>query len=90
MLRQDLGFEGVAISDSFSTPALARAAPAARALRFLAAGGTMVLDTDARDLRPMADAVLDRSGTDPAFARVVRRAVLRVLAVKVGRGLVSA
>ena len=88
MLRRDLGFEGIVISDSFSTPALAGRVPAARAVRFLSAGGTMVLDTDPDDLRPMSNAVLARTRADPAFAVTVRRAVLQVLRVKVERALV--
>ncbi len=54
MVRRDLGFDGVIISDSFGSASLASTPPGVRATRFLAAGGTMVLDTNWLDLERMS------------------------------------
>lgn len=89
MIRGDLGFDGVIISDSFASASVAGTEPGERAVRFLRAGGTMVLDTNYLDLAPMADAVLAEAAADPAFADVVEADVRLVLAAKERFGLLD-
>ena len=89
MLRGDLGFEGVIISDSFATPSVSSVPAGRRALRFLKAGGTMVLDTNHLDAGPMSTAVLGRMKRDPAFAELVEADVRLVLAAKERFGLID-
>ena len=89
MIRGDLGFEGVIISDSFGSASVAGTPPGERAVRFLEAGGTMVLDTNYLDLEPMTTAVLARAETNPAFAALVEADVRLVLAAKDRFGLLG-
>lgn len=89
MIRGDLGFDGVIISDSFGSASVAGTPPGERAVRFLEAGGTMVLDTSYLDLEPMSTAVLERAASDPAFAATVEDAVRLVLAAKERFGLID-
>lgn len=90
VLRGQLGFDGVVISDDMANAASVAHVPVAeRAVRFLAAGGTLVLTVDAATLPPMLDAVLARDAADPAFARLVDRAVRTALSAKVHAGLLS-
>lgn len=70
------------ISDSFGSASVASVRAGPRAVRFLAAGGTMVLDTLLHDLVPMTTAVLVRTHHDPAFARLVETDVRLVLETK--------
>lgn len=89
MLRDDLGFEGVIISDSFGSASVAGTPPGERAVRYFRAGGTMLLDTNYLDLAPMSRAVLAEMDADPEFARVVEDAVRLVLAAKERFGLLG-
>ncbi|MEO5711801.1 MAG: glycoside hydrolase family 3 N-terminal domain-containing protein [Nocardioidaceae bacterium] len=89
MLRGDLGFEGVVVSDSFGSASVSPVPPGRRAVRFLEAGGTMVLDTNYLDAEPMTAAVLARAERDPAFADVVEADVRLVLAAKERFGLLD-
>ncbi|MBI1375894.1 MAG: glycoside hydrolase family 3 protein [Frankiales bacterium] len=89
LLRGTLRFGGVIVSDSMDARALDGVSPGQRAVRFLAAGGTMLLDVSGADLRAMVSAVTDRARTDPRFAGVVEAAVLRVLAAKSAAGLTA-
>ncbi|TQL60154.1 beta-N-acetylhexosaminidase [Oryzihumus leptocrescens] len=83
MLRHDLGFGGVVISDDLANARQVSAwAPGARAVGFLAAGGDMVLVVDASPVAAMQRAVLGRAGADPAFRAKVDAAALRVLRAK--------
>lgn len=90
LLRQRLGFGGVVISDDLANAAQVRQYSAGqRALRFLAAGGDMVLTVDSSLVKPMAAAVLARMRSDPEFASTVNAAVLRILQAKQNRRLLS-
>lgn len=90
LLRGQLGFTGPVISDDLGNAAAVRSLPAGeRAVRFLAAGGTLVL-TVAPDTYPaMLDAVLARSEQDPAFGAVVDSAVRTALLAKAEAGLLD-
>jgi beta-N-acetylhexosaminidase len=89
MLRGDLGFGGVVISDDFGTVAMARFPVAVRAVDFFRAGGTMLLDTTLAQIAPMVQAVAARVATAPAFARAIKAAVMSVLTAKARAGLVT-
>ncbi|HEY4604844.1 MAG TPA: hypothetical protein VIH08_10980, partial [Blastococcus sp.] len=63
--------------------------PGERAVRFLAAGGTLVLTAEPTILPEMIDAVLERSQRDPAFAATVDDAVRTALTAKDRAGLLA-
>jgi beta-N-acetylhexosaminidase len=88
VLRGRLGFQGVVISDDMGTAAaVAGVSPANRAVRFFAAGGTLLLTVRPAIVPEMVDAVLARSAADPAFARQVDAAVRTALLAKARAGL---
>lgn len=89
ILRGDLGFDGVVVSDSLGTPQVSKWSPGTRALRFVHAGGDIVLITDPRLLPAMYDAVLSRAQSHPGFRAKVNRAALRVLIAKQRYGLLG-
>lgn len=89
LLRDDLGFAGVAISDDLAAAAMDDVDPAQRALRFLGAGGDLMIIGDAGLVARMARAVRQRMADDEAFAERVRQSATRVLALKSRRGLVK-
>lgn len=88
LLRNTLGFRGVVISDDVGAAAQVAAVPVAeRALRFIAAGGDIVLTVDATQIAEMAAAVIASAQRDPAFRARVDAAALRVLTAKQAHGL---
>lgn len=87
VLRGDLGFDGVVVSDSLDAAAVARWAPGQRAVRFVAAGGDLALVTSAGPIPAMHRALLRRARNDPAFRARVDEAALRVLRAKQALGL---
>jgi len=89
LLRQRLGFTGVVVSDSLDGAALARWTPAQRAIRFLEAGGTMLLDAHAQQLVAMEKAILKRMAHSKHFAATVNADVMLVLTEKAKAGLIS-
>ena len=90
VLRGQLGFDGVVISDDVgNADAVAGVAVGDRAVRFLGAGGTLVLTVEATQFEPMVDAVLARAEDDAAFAEVVDAAVRTALLAKARAGLLG-
>ncbi|MGY2067476.1 glycoside hydrolase family 3 N-terminal domain-containing protein [Blastococcus sp. SYSU DS0619] len=90
LLRGELGFDGVVITDDVANAAAMRdIAPGERAVRFLAAGGTLVLSVDGTLVPEMVDAVLARADVDPAFAATVDAAVRTALTAKAEAGLLG-
>jgi beta-N-acetylhexosaminidase len=88
LLRQKLHFGGVVISDDLGTAKQVAAVPIGRrAVRFLAAGGDLVLTVQAGQARTMESAVLASMAKSPAFTRQVDAAALRVLRQKQSQGL---
>ncbi len=88
LLRHQLGFTGVVISDDLGNAAQVQGYSLAdRVLDFLDAGGDMVLTVDSSQVLPMQAAVLDRMNTDPSFAAKVLAAVKQVLQAKLTYGL---
>ena len=88
LLRDGMGFDGVIASDDLgAATAVAGIPPAQRALDFLSAGGDLIVSKTAAPTVAMADAVVARASSDPAFAAQVADAVHRVLAAKDASGL---
>jgi beta-glucosidase-like glycosyl hydrolase len=91
LLRKRLGFQGVIISDDMGiAAAVAAVSPANRAVRFFAAGGTLLLTVRPEIVPEMVDAVLARSAADPDFAEQVDAAVRTALLAKARAGLLPA
>jgi beta-glucosidase-like glycosyl hydrolase len=90
LLRERLGFDGVVISDDLGNAAAVRdLPPGERAVRFLAAGGTLVLTVEPAIVPEMIDAVLAHSEGDPAFRAAVDDAVRTALLAKDRAGLLA-
>ncbi|MGY1619960.1 glycoside hydrolase family 3 N-terminal domain-containing protein [Geodermatophilus sp. SYSU D00691] len=88
VLRGEVRFDGVVITDDVGNAAAVRDVPPGdRAVRFLAAGGTLVLTVTATVLPEMVDAVLAQDAADPAFAERVDDAVRTALVAKARAGL---
>jgi beta-N-acetylhexosaminidase len=88
MLRGDLGFTGVIVSDDIGEAKAVGGIPAARrAIDFLEAGGDMIVSKTVPPAATMAEAVLARMGTNAPFRARVNDAVLRILQAKEGFGL---
>ena len=87
LLRDRLGFDGVVISDDVGGAAQVASIPVGeRAVRFVAAGGDIVLTVDPAQI-PVMRAALLSAMKQPAFARLVDAAALRVLVAKSRAGL---
>lgn len=83
MLRGDLGFRGVVVSDDLANAQqVARWSYGERAVKFVAAGGDLVLEVDPTALPAMYHAVLHRARHDRRFRAKVRVATLHVLLAK--------
>ena len=89
MLRGDLGFDGVVMSDSMTAAAVASIPPATRAIDFVYAGGDMIVLTQLGAAKTMAKALKTRAANVPAFADRIDKAALRVLRAKDAMGLLS-
>ncbi len=90
VLRGRLGFGGVVISDDVGNADAVSGVPVGeRAVRFLDAGGTLVLTVELGQFEPMVDAVLARAEDDAAFADVVDSAVRTALRAKAAAGLLG-
>nr|WP_240977980.1 glycoside hydrolase family 3 N-terminal domain-containing protein [Knoellia sp. DB2414S] len=89
LLRGDLGFDGVVITDDVgAAKAVAAVSPGARATRFIAAGGDIVLIAQPGLAAPMLSAIAQKRVSSKAFAAQVDAAAARVLDLKVDLGLV--
>lgn len=89
-LREQLGFEGVVIADDLGAAgAVADTPPADRGVRFLAAGGDVVINADPAILQEMVTATITQAEADPAFAEQVTASATRVLELKSWLGLVG-
>ncbi|MEO6791877.1 MAG: glycoside hydrolase family 3 N-terminal domain-containing protein [Ornithinibacter sp.] len=87
LLRGDLGYAGVVITDDVNAAAVEDVPAAQRAVRFEDAGGDNVLTGDASVAPAMLRALADQAAADPAFAKKVDAAVVRVLTLKERMGL---
>ena len=90
LLREKLGFQGLVMSDDLGAGvAVGRYPPGQRAVRFVAAGGDLVLTIRPSDAAPMAGALIDRAAADPAFAARVDDAARHVVRAKLLAGVYS-
>lgn len=88
VLRGDLGFRGVVISDDLGRARqVARWSPGQRATMFVAAGGDVVLTVDPARAPAMQKALLAKFRSSAGFRRQVNAAALRVLRAKQAAGL---
>ena len=88
MIRHDLGFTGVVVSDDLGNARAVTAwTPGTRALKFISAGGDLVLTVDPTQTAAMVSAISARAAADRAFAALVDAAALRVLTLKQQMGL---
>jgi beta-N-acetylhexosaminidase len=88
LLRGKLGFKGLVMSDDLGAAvAVAATAPGDRAVRFVAAGGDVVLTIKPSDAAPMAAALLARAGHDAAFKKRLTDAATHVLRAKQRAGI---
>ena len=84
------GYDGVVISDDLGAAAALASVPAPmRAVRFLAAGGDLVINADPRLTSAMVSGVKEHADRDAAFERQLTRSAARVLRLKAGLGLHS-
>jgi beta-N-acetylhexosaminidase len=83
LLRQQMHFRGVIVSDDLGAAAAVAGIPAAaRGIDFLAAGGDLITSESLAAAEAMDQAILDRAAADPAFRATVDSAVMRILAAK--------
>lgn len=88
MLRGDLGFRGVVISDALGAArAIVSIPPAKRALDFLDAGGDMIISNQVAPAIEMAKALTSRAAEDAPFRTRIDDAALHVLRAKGAAGL---
>jgi beta-N-acetylhexosaminidase len=87
MLRKDLGFTGVVISDDMAAVAMRTLPPDERGLRFIRAGGDLLIIGDPSLATTMADAIKDEASDNPDFSLRVDESAARVVAMKARRGL---
>jgi beta-N-acetylhexosaminidase len=89
LLRQRMGFTGVVISDDLGAAVAVKAVPVGdRAVRFVRAGGDIVLTVRSADAAPMSAALLAAARGSSSFAARVTDAARHVVAAKVRAGLV--
>ena len=90
LLRTRLGFDGVVITDDVgAAKAVASVPVGARATRFIAAGGDVVLTANAAQAPTMLAAIAAQRAKSDAFGAQVDAAAARVLDLKVDLGLVK-
>ena len=90
LLRDQLGFDGVAVSDDVGAAVALSAVPVGqRAVDAIAAGNDVVLTVKVADAAPMTEALRQRATAEPAFAARVDESALRVLALKERFGLLT-
>lgn len=91
MVRGDLGFDGVVLSDDLGVAQEVSAVPPQqRALDFLRAGGDIVVVVGTpTTLLTMVDAVLAEAESDSSFRSLVDQSAMRVLTVKQQMRLLS-
>jgi beta-N-acetylhexosaminidase len=87
LLRGDMGYDGVVITDDVNAAAVRSTPAGQRATKVIAAGGDIVLTGDASVAPTMLEAISARADADDAFAAKVDASVERVLTLKYRMGL---
>ncbi|MEU5794045.1 glycoside hydrolase family 3 N-terminal domain-containing protein [Streptomyces sp. NPDC047813] len=90
LLRGQMGFKGVVISDDIGNAVAVRSfTPAQRALDFTSAGGDMILTVRPDVIPAMARAIQTRMGQDASYKAKVDASVRRILDAKHNAGLLQ-
>ncbi|MER6328488.1 glycoside hydrolase family 3 N-terminal domain-containing protein [Streptomyces sp. NPDC001034] len=90
LLRGQLGFGGVVISDDLGNAVAVRSfSPAQRAVNFTGAGGDMILTVRPDIIPAMAQAIQTKMGQDASFRAKVDASVRRILDAKGKAGLLD-
>ncbi len=90
LLRDGLRFGGVIISDDLGAAAAVGSIPVEdRGVKFLDAGGDLVINVDASSIEAMFAQTVARAKADPEFAATVKTKAARVLALKTQVGLLD-
>lgn len=89
LLRGQLGFDGVVITDDINAKAVRSIPAAKRATTYIEAGGDILLTGDPDSVPTMTRALADKARADESFATLVDASMLRVLALKERMGLIS-
>ncbi|MEW2168297.1 glycoside hydrolase family 3 N-terminal domain-containing protein [Streptomyces sp. NPDC007084] len=90
LLHEKLGFKGVVISDDLGNAVAVKAvSPGDRAVKFLSAGGDLVLTVEPNLIPAMTKAVQSRITQSATFRKQVDQSVHRVLNAKQKAGLLS-
>jgi beta-N-acetylhexosaminidase len=87
VLRRDLGFRGVVMSDSLTADAVSEISPGQRAIDFIDAGGDMIVLGPIAVAVPMAEAVAERAASNATFRARIDAAALSILEAKDAAGL---
>lgn len=88
LLRKKLKFSGLVMSDDLGAADAAEIVPPGeRAVRFVEAGGDMVLTIQGSDAAPMSSALLAKAKSDKAFRTRLTDAARHVLAAKKKAGI---
>jgi beta-N-acetylhexosaminidase len=83
LLREQMHFRGVIVSDDLgAAAAVAAMPPADRGIDFLTAGGDLITSESLPAAIDMYQAILSRATGDPSFRATVKSAVLRILDAK--------
>lgn len=89
LLRRTAGEDVLAVSDDLGAAQAVRDVPIGqRALRFVAAGGDLVLTVDPTDVPAMTSALVRRASTERRFQARLTEAATRVVTAKASLGLV--
>lgn len=89
LLRNQMRFNGVVITDDVAAAAVRDVPPAERATRFVGATGDILLTGQAAEVPAMVDALRAKARKDPAFRTKLEESVRRVVTLKASRGLAS-
>ena len=87
VLRRDLRFRGVVMSDSLTADAVSDIEPGQRAIDFIDAGGDLIVLGPIAVAVPMARALAERAASDAAFRARIDASALRILKAKDSAGL---
>jgi beta-N-acetylhexosaminidase len=88
LLRGQLGWQGVVISDSLTAAAVSGVSVGDRVTRFVEAGGDVACFGSASDAWAALDALIAQGKAEAAFAQLIDQSALRVLSAKAAAGLV--
>ena len=89
LLRGQLGYDGVVISDSLSAAAVSNVPTDQLGVRFIQAGGDLICVGDPSMSQTILDGIVATMRSDPGFAKRVDQAATRVLTLKAKEGLLS-